>query len=480
MYSSLCGEFASYGFVVAAVEHRDGSGPRSYINYAKQGLGSMDEREKAAGVEHTPQARKKHYDKVDYVFPKDNPMDTAPNNDKGVDAELRDAQIEFRICEIEEMYRVIAQIANGHGKTVEQHNLRQKGFKGSSSRGLKGVDWDRWTNRVYLDDVTMAGHSFGAATTVELLRKYPDRFPQLKQGIIYDIWGAPIRAEDEERERSPHPKTNDYKINRPLLAINSEAFTYWRSNFELVTKLVQEAREQGVLSWLMTIRGTVHVNQSDFPLLYPHLCSWFLKMTANPRRAIDLNIDASLEFLKIVMPARIAQLNRSLQSENLLAVSPLAPHRLPTDQIRKPQQKWIAARIKIPNEMRWRLSPQIVVKQKHAAHHRQGTPQKTSEIWMHVAPDADELRAKARRESIRMGIVPPDPDEARAVQGDRLAQQDSAAENMAGDDGTASVAGDRQGDRKALKDDAEVQGHGGKKSLLGKIEQKVHVGDGFD
>jgi platelet-activating factor acetylhydrolase len=34
----------------------------------------------------------------------------------------------------------------------------------------------------------MAGHSFGAATVVEVLR-HTDRFTNVQAGIIYDIWG---------------------------------------------------------------------------------------------------------------------------------------------------------------------------------------------------------------------------------------------------------------------------------------------------
>lgn len=54
-------------------------------------------------------------------------------------------------------------------------------------------------------------------------------------------------------------------------------------------------------------------------------------MIVNPRRAIDLNINASLEFLKQVMPARISEMNRGTK-EHLLEVSTLdklpSEHRL--------------------------------------------------------------------------------------------------------------------------------------------------------
>ncbi|KAF5871746.1 putative platelet-activating factor acetylhydrolase protein [Botrytis fragariae] len=402
-YSSVCGEFASYGFVVVAIEHRDGSGPRTFVNLPKMGdkFGSQN-------VDHSDEARERGYERFDYVFPEGNARDTTPNNEKGVDGELRAAQIQLRLAEIEEAYYIMTQIHDGDGARIAEANLRQNspGRVGGSSRGLKGVDWQSWKSRFHLQQVTMLGHSFGAATTVEVLRSQAERFPYISQGILYDPWGGAIQQADCDSENL---------IHNPLLCINSEAFMYWPSNFSRIMSLCREAKSQGTLCWLLTVRGSVHISQSDFSLLYPNVSSFLLKMTVNPRRAIDLNINASLEFLKMVMPRRISAMNRGT-NEGLLEVEQL--DELP--DVHQPKKKYIAGRLRIPHEMRVRLTPQWVrmtkgktknCQERCACRNGRRKPKKNiatdpqgkilpgledleigEEIWMHVAPTAEELR----------------------------------------------------------------------------------------
>lgn len=185
----------------------------------------------------------------------------------------------------------------------------------------------------------MLGHSFGAATAVEVLR-HRGRFKNVGQGIIYYIWGAAIQPPEDKPE---------YRIHAPLLGINSEAFMYWPDNFKSIMSLCHEAKDQGALVWLMTVRGSVHISQSDFSILYPRLAWLLLKMTVNPRRAIDLNINMSLGLLKQVMPARMSAMNRGT-NEHLLEI--FTSDKLPEEH--KPSQKYTAVCLHIPHEGRGR------------------------------------------------------------------------------------------------------------------------------
>jgi platelet-activating factor acetylhydrolase len=118
----------------------------------------------------------------------DNAWDTSPHNDKGVDRELRGAQLDLRLAEIEEAYKLINIMNAGNGETIAKQNMRREGYKASSTHGLEGVDWSAWKDRVNTQYVVAAGHSFGAATVVDMLR-HESRFNWVAQGIIYDIWG---------------------------------------------------------------------------------------------------------------------------------------------------------------------------------------------------------------------------------------------------------------------------------------------------
>lgn len=390
MYSSVCGEFASYGFVVCAVEHRDGSGPRTYINHSKSGEGSAEDLERRGHIDHHKEEHDRGFDIIDYIFPLNNPSDTSPHNEKGVDSELRKAQIDLRMAELEEAYHIMCELNSGNGYRIADRNLRKKGYKGSSTQGLDGVDWARWKGAMHTDFVTICGHSFGAATAVEMLR-HTERFNYINQGIIYDIWGGGTRPKAEA----------EHKIDAPIIAINSEAFTYWPSNFELVASLVEEAQSEPspCPSWLMTLRGTVHVSQSDFSLLYPNVCSLFLKMVANPRRALDLNINASLEFLSHTLPAELAQVNRAYKNENLLE-SQLSPlERIPSAAMHKPKDKYLAMRLQIRHEWIYRLSPKMFRQFKRWDMKRKGhsEPQGNEEVWLHVKPTMSSIEEYLKR-----------------------------------------------------------------------------------
>ncbi|KAL6253099.1 hypothetical protein RBB50_000820 [Rhinocladiella similis] len=367
-YSTVCGEFASHGFIVVALEHRDGSGPRTLINHPPGSSADRERIERRGNLEHFKQDQQRPYDVVDFIFPKGDKYDTTPGHQ--VDKELRRAQIDLRLAEIHEAYQVMQEICAGNGNQVAARNLRVKGAIGASKAGLDGVDWSSWKGRFHVEGVTIVGHSFGGTTTISLLRERA-KFKYVTQGVVYDIWGMVVL---------PPPDDQKYRLHVPLLGINSEAFMYWKENFEVAQSVVREALDEGQPAWLMTVRGTVHISQSDFCILYPHIASAVLKTTINPVRAIDLNIDASLDFLSRVMPEEIKHnqpFMRILSKDNPLDTQLL--HEMPTEH--QPDERWTATRLKIKHEGLKRLIPGL------RRRYWNRLQRSGEEIWLHLKPE---------------------------------------------------------------------------------------------
>jgi platelet-activating factor acetylhydrolase len=390
--SSICGELASYGFIVLAVEHRDGSGARTYVNLPENKEVSRQQSDVNINVDDVsskkrkkdPESRNQHY-KVDYLFPKDNAQDTAPHNARGVDTELRNAQIEMRMAEIEEAYYILELINSGQGKKVTDMNLRRKGNMGASSRGLDGIDWDDWRGRVHTENVTIMGHSFGGATTVQVVRN--ESLAWVGQGILLDAWGpATPEVGDNPRET----------IKKPILSIGSEAFMHWRENFDRLVGIANEARENNALCWMLTVRGSTHLSQTDFAMLYGKWMSLYMKTLVDPRRMLHLTIAASLEFLKIALPPEQTKYNTWVDEEILkTADAPEEPDaKVSLDH--RPDDKWIAVRLKLENELSVRTRKWVQRKTQKLFSRRRSDRTlvdwgEGNEIWMHFSPTHEEV-----------------------------------------------------------------------------------------
>ncbi|NXM07346.1 PAFA2 acetylhydrolase, partial [Tyrannus savana] len=161
LYSSICTELASWGFVVAALEHRDHSAATTY--FCKAGAG----REEWIPFQRVPQGQKEFY--------------------------FRNKQVHQRAEECVRALRLFKDIASGRSVLNILHQ-----------------DWDLSVLQGNLDlaRVAVMGHSFGGVTAVLALVKEPS----FRCAVALDAWMFPL-------ENLLYPE-----VPKPVLFINTEKF----------------------------------------------------------------------------------------------------------------------------------------------------------------------------------------------------------------------------------------------------------------
>ncbi|TCD63663.1 hypothetical protein EIP91_005143 [Steccherinum ochraceum] len=239
MYSAFCGEMASRGYVVAAIEHRDGTGPSSRIT---NGEGCM--------------TRLDWLDWKDLVWP----TPEQPRND----TTLRHVQLDVRLAEVAAVLDVMKQITRG--EPIVQTTLTQ---------AQTTFDWARW-QCVNTYRPVMAGHSFGGTLGMAAAADARFRFSRV---VVMD---------------PAVQRLFPWKgyINVPFLALNSEEYMLGRE-FPLFRDMLPQIAKPAVF----LIPGSTHPSFSDVFLILPPYINRLTGLRAESHKIVEMMISLVDKFL---------------------------------------------------------------------------------------------------------------------------------------------------------------------------------------
>ena len=248
-YTHFLGELASRGHVIAAIEHRDGSSPGSYVKPSSADPATTN---------------RLHFRKMEL----EEDMD---------DAEFKRAQLAFRDAEILAAIDVVTAINNGKGGKIPVDNTRDEASTLPS-----------WSSRLNLSLLTIGGHSYGATGALQALSTVAPG-DKAAAGLILDPG------------KSSGPLNHNATV--PLLVIHSNSWSkkksmfHGRPHFDTVRDLVKACPAP---SWFLTSIGTSHPSVTDAPLLEPLMLSWTTGADMDVKGALREYVNSAGEFLQFV------------------------------------------------------------------------------------------------------------------------------------------------------------------------------------
>lgn len=260
-YTAYCGELASRGVVVAAIEHRDGSCPGSVV--------------------HLPDGKKRNVllFRADQLKP-EKPSEELSNDD------WRFQKLAFRDAEISETISVLQRLGRGNGQEVFTQNYRKE-----------GKDLELWKDRLDFSHLAIAGHSFGATGALQALGSANKTSPESKANSNPAIGGIIL-----DPGKSSGKLNTD--IDVPLLIIHSNSWSkaltifYGRPHFDTVRDIALDVLTRCGATWFMTSLKTSHPSVTDAPLIEPLLLSWTTGATIDVHEGLREYVRVSMEFLR--------------------------------------------------------------------------------------------------------------------------------------------------------------------------------------
>eukprot|EP00899_Mesostigma_viride_P005285 jgi/Mesvir1/14758/Mv05400-RA.1 len=259
-YSHWISEMASRGYVVAAVEHRDGSACTSaeFPLTAPRGGDAPTGGDGSTGARiRTTAEEPSGYTAYKFV----------PGTTRSMSAEERNArhqahrcsQLKRRAAELRHVVNLLELLNGEEGRETEE-----RGGGGRSPLdivppprvvGHPGTQFDLATlrGRMDLNKLAVVGHSFGAMSAL----KAGAEDARFKVVVGGDVWFFPA-SEDFYGTLMP----------KPLCLVHTERF-HWHENAVSLRRVLHARREAlpANVTHYVRIKGAAHQNQCDFPLL---------------------------------------------------------------------------------------------------------------------------------------------------------------------------------------------------------------------
>ncbi|KAF7637725.1 hypothetical protein Mgra_00002700 [Meloidogyne graminicola] len=210
LYSINCASLSSHGYVVAALEHRDGSACYTYELNKDKSTGDLIQ----------------------------NPIQLKKLPHKEEEFESRIAQIKHRVKETIQMLNLF--------------NKLNEGLRNSNVEIVFGneFDWEQFKGRLNVDKAISIGHSFGGASALTSCAVQK----AFKCCVVMDAWLYPFESKHYE------------EITQPVLMLNASKWQ-WPMNVKRLLHLQEQ--NGGNDKYMYTLTDIVHQSFSDLGLLYP-------------------------------------------------------------------------------------------------------------------------------------------------------------------------------------------------------------------